>query len=119
MAAWPRARTPSRARTSTPSRRPSNSEARLKRKHMRTRIALLVVAAPILVLAPRAQAAAFNVKPTQINLSAKVKSSMLGIRNESAETLRFQLSVFTWAQSAKGEMELAPTTDIVFFPALL
>ena len=44
---------------------------------------------------------------------------MLGIRNESAEVLRFQLSVFTWAQSPKGEMQLAPTTDIVFFPALL
>jgi fimbrial chaperone protein len=33
--------------------------------------------------------------------------------------LQFQLSVFAWAQSPSGEMQLEPTEDIVFFPTLL
>jgi fimbrial chaperone protein len=87
---------------------------------MRTRIALVSAALACgLARAGTVEAAAFNVKPTQIYLSAKAKSGMLGIRNESAEALRFQLSVFSWSQTAKGEMQLAPTQDIVFFPALL
>jgi fimbrial chaperone protein len=87
---------------------------------MRTRIALVSAALACgLARAGTAEAAAFNVKPTQIYLSAKARSGMLGIRNESAEALRFQLSVFSWNQTAKGEMQLLPTQDIVFFPALL
>lgn len=66
-----------------------------------------------------AHASAFNVKPTQLHLSPKVSSTLLNLRNESAETLRFQLSVFVWSQTDKGEMELTPTQDIVFFPSLL
>jgi fimbrial chaperone protein len=72
-----------------------------------------------LASARNADAAAFNVKPTQIHLSARATSGLLDIRNESAETLRFQLSVFSWNQSDKGEMQLAPTQDVVFFPALM
>ena len=44
---------------------------------------------------------------------------LLTLRNESTETLQFQLSVFAWAQSPTGEMQLEPTEDIVFFPTLL
>lgn len=88
---------------------------------MKFRVAVLLAVAPIIgaAVSPHAHAAAFNVKPTQIRLSTKVKSGMLGVRNESGETTRFQLSVFAWSQSAKGEMQLAPTQDIVFFPSLL
>ncbi len=69
--------------------------------------------------AERAGASAFNVKPTQVYLSTKAPSALFSVRNESAEALRFQLSVFVWDQTTKGEMRLAPTQDIVFFPALL
>jgi fimbrial chaperone protein len=88
---------------------------------MKFRVAVLLAVAPIVGVAasPRVHAASFNVKPTQIHLSTKVKSGMLGVRNESGVTTRFQLSVFTWSQSAKGEMQLAPTQDIVFFPSML
>ena len=66
-----------------------------------------------------ASAATFTVDPTQIFLSGRTGSVLLTLRNESAETLQFQLSVFAWTQSPTGQMQLEPTDDIVFFPTLL
>ena len=73
----------------------------------------------VLLAVPRADASSFTVNPTQVVLSAKVTSTLVTIRNESDEQLRFQLSMFGWTQSLKGEMQLTPTKDIVYFPALL
>ena len=70
-------------------------------------------------LAGAASAATFTVDPTQIFLSGRTGSVLLTLRNESDETLQFQLSMFEWAQSPSGEMQLKPTEDIVFFPTLL
>ena len=64
-------------------------------------------------------AAAFRVTPIQVALSSTSSSALLTLTNESSETLRFQVSVHAWTQGRKGEIELAPTQDIVFFPALL
>ena len=66
-----------------------------------------------------ALASSFAVNPTQIFLTSKSTSAILTLRNESDESLRFQLTVFAWDQSARGEMKLQPTSDIVFFPTLL
>jgi fimbrial chaperone protein len=44
---------------------------------------------------------------------------MLTVVNESPETLRFQVSAFAWSQGPKGEIQLAPTSDVTFFPSLL
>jgi fimbrial chaperone protein len=66
-----------------------------------------------------ASASSFAVNPTQIFLTSKTTSTILTLRNESDEALRFQLTVFAWEQSARGEMKLQPTSDIVFFPTLL
>jgi fimbrial chaperone protein len=41
------------------------------------------------------------------------------VRNESDQAVRLQLSAFAWAQSLEGEMQLQPTEDVIFFPALL
>jgi len=80
---------------------------------------LLAAAALIGPLSGTSSAATFNVSPTQVFLSGAETSTLLTIRNESAEPLRFQLSVFAWTQNAAGEMVLTPTNDVVFFPALL
>jgi fimbrial chaperone protein len=69
--------------------------------------------------AAAATAATFTVDPTQIFLSGRTGSVLLTLRNESDETLQFQLSVFAWGQSPSGEMQLEATEDIVFFPTLL
>jgi fimbrial chaperone protein len=66
-----------------------------------------------------ATAATFTVEPTQVVLSARSSGVLLTLTNGSDDTLRFELSVFGWNQSASGEIELQPTQDIVFFPSLL
>jgi fimbrial chaperone protein len=65
-----------------------------------------------------ARAASFSVDPTLIQLSPRASSTLLVVRNESAEPVRLQLSAFAWAQSVAGEMQLEPTEDLVFFPTL-
>jgi fimbrial chaperone protein len=66
-----------------------------------------------------ARASAFRVSPVQVALSAKTSSTLLTLSNESSEPLRFQVRVYAWNQKPDGEMELAPTDDIVLFPTLL
>jgi fimbrial chaperone protein len=82
---------------------------------------VLAVAAILLLAGPAASSAyavSFSVSPTQIVLAGRTRSALLTIRNESTDVLRFQLSAFAWDQSPTGEVQLKPTDDIVFFPAL-
>lgn len=69
--------------------------------------------------ADMAHAATFTVNPTQVFLSAAATSALISLRNESNEALRFQLTLRAWDQQPGGEMSLAPTQDLVFFPRLL
>lgn len=78
-----------------------------------------VLAAMLVALGSSASAATFNVSPTQLFLSGRDSSTLLTLRNETDQPLRFQLSVFAWEQSPSGEMVLTPTQDVVFFPALV
>ena len=80
-------------------------------------VVLFIVA--MAAFAPTADASSFAVNPTQLVLSAKATSTLLTLRNDSDETLRFQLSVFAWDQSTDGQLKLDQTDDIVFFPPLL
>jgi fimbrial chaperone protein len=88
---------------------------------MVTRIGAIGIAAALLTLgyASDASAATFTVNPTQIFLSGKTTTALLTLRNDSEEILRFQLTAFAWQQTPSGELTLAPTQDVVFFPALL
>jgi fimbrial chaperone protein len=64
-------------------------------------------------------AGTFQVNPIRITLSQQSSSSLLTVRNDSTERVRFQIGVFEWDQSADGEMLLTPTEDLIFFPNLL
>ncbi|MGI0490960.1 molecular chaperone [Alkalinema pantanalense CENA528] len=65
----------------------------------------------------------FGVSPIQIYLAPKADraaaSTMLSIRNESSNPLRFQVSAFTWSQTTQNPIQLEPTEDIIFFPNIL
>jgi fimbrial chaperone protein len=69
--------------------------------------------------APEARAASLSVNPTQIKLSKESPSALLTIKNEGTTATRVQVTVHVWAQRLDGQMDLKPTTDIVFFPSML
>lgn len=60
----------------------------------------------------------FNVTPTRLVLRPNETSTSLLLKNEASEALRFQVTAFTWTNAIDGEMQLEPTKDVVFFPAL-
>ena len=65
-------------------------------------------------------ASSFRVTPIRVDLNSRASSSLMTLTNESQDELRFQISAFEWSQAeGTGEMNLTPTKDIVFFPALL
>lgn len=89
---------------------------------MRTLAALLVFlnTVPAILQAQAAPGSGgVTVTPTRVVLRAKAPTALLSLRNGKSEPVRLQLSVFAWAQSPKGEIAVAPTDDIVFFPPLL
>jgi len=65
------------------------------------------------------RASAYHVSPVQVALSRRAPTALLTLQNDSRETLRFELAAFEWNQSPRGEMQLAPTRDIVFFPTVI
>ena len=70
-------------------------------------------------LPPEARAASLSVNPTRIRLSTRTPSSLLTVKNEGQTATRVQITAHAWSQRLDGEMDLKPTTDIVFFPSLL
>jgi fimbrial chaperone protein len=66
-----------------------------------------------------AAASTFTVAPIQIFLGASARSALLSLQNTSGDAIRFKLNVYAWQQSVAGEIQLAPTSDIVFFPPLV
>jgi fimbrial chaperone protein len=84
------------------------------RRFLLAGLAALLFARPF-----QAAAASYTVTPIQVFLGSSNTSALLTIENKSTETLRFQVTANSWSQSPKGEVELGPTEDVVFFPALL
>lgn len=66
-----------------------------------------------------ALAQGLNISPVTVPLSARTRSALVSVHNERSEPRRYQIKVFAWSQRADGEMELAPTRDVVVFPKLL
>ncbi|HEX9163809.1 MAG TPA: fimbria/pilus periplasmic chaperone [Thermoanaerobaculia bacterium] len=85
---------------------------------MRRSLTLAAVVLGLVLQAETMLASAFRVTPVQVHLTGK-SSTLLTLVNESGEALRFQVTAFAWTQSPAGEVQLAPTEDITFFPALL
>jgi len=83
----------------------------------RRRLLFCVAAAASVALVARA--ATVSIDPIRVHLSATNRSQSLTLTNSGQESLRFQISAFTWQQNVAGEMELTPTEELVFFPAFL
>ena len=88
----------------------------------RIRLFQLFAALAVLLLASTqrsAWAASFQVNPVNLTLSADAANRMVSIRNQGDETVRVQASIHNWSQRDTGDMDLSPTSDIVFFPSIL
>jgi len=87
-------------------------------RRARTRAVSLIAAYAL--LAPIAAAAAtFSVDPISVTLAKGDSSATIAVVNQSGAKLRLQVTGFAWTQSPSGELKLAPTDDLVFFPQLL
>ena len=75
--------------------------------------------ATLVLLTGRAEAASFQVDPSTFVLSATATNGLLAVRNLADETVRVQVSAFVWNQTPGGDVDLAPTHDLVFFPSIL
>ena len=86
---------------------------------MRHRLAVGIVLTAVTLPAERLEAANFTLKPMQVVFTPTRKSAVVTLKNVSKDEMRFQIRVFTWEQTPRGEMQLGETTDVVFFPQLL
>jgi fimbrial chaperone protein len=77
-----------------------------------------LVLAPVLT-PPPSEAGGYTIEPVHVFLSGARTSMLLSLRNTGEEPLRLQVTAFAWDQGADGSMQLAATTDIIFFPKLL
>src|SRR5438876_4935174 len=85
---------------------------------MRGILVLMTMVLGLGLQAGTTSASSFKVTPVRVTFSGP-SSTLLTLRNESDQPLRFQISSYTWSQDPKGAVQLGPTDDIVFFPALL
>jgi len=86
--------------------------------------ACLALAGAVVGPFPRCEAAEvgggrFSINPTLVVLPPGATSVLVALGNESDAAMRFQLAAYAWDQAPEGEMKLAPTEDIVFFPQML
>ena len=80
---------------------------------------LLATPASLLAMPASLLAATYTVNPTRVYLSARTTSALVTLKNESQSPLRMQLRAQRWDQTRTGEMQLAPTEDLIVFPSLL
>jgi fimbrial chaperone protein len=82
-------------------------------------VALLVALGFMLCEAQPVSASSVGVSPVHIYFTRSSPSALLTISNEGQESISFSLSAYAWSQGESGEIKLTPTSDIIFFPALL
>ena len=70
-------------------------------------------------VAGAAKAATFSVDPIIVNLERTNSSVSIAVTNQTTQKLRLQVTGFAWSQSRSGELELAKTDQLVYFPQLL
>jgi fimbrial chaperone protein len=66
-----------------------------------------------------AHGSAFTVTPVRVFLGRGTNSALLNVRNDSTESIRFQISLKAWNQAPDGEMQLSDTPDLVYFPSIM
>jgi len=84
---------------------------------LRSVLLALTVGAALAGAAP-AHAGNFVVDPVVAVLTPRAPSTLLLMSNTGTGPLRFELSSSEWSQGPEGQIILAPTDDVIFFPQL-
>jgi fimbrial chaperone protein len=79
----------------------------------------LVGAIAVILLGQPVLAAGLSVSPVIVNLDQSTNNTTVVLKNETGEAKRYELEVNAWGESAEGQMQLAPTKDLIFFPPLI
>ncbi len=88
-------------------------------KVSKSRLASMATAPALLYLTwNAANASDFAVSPIQLQLSHSNTSTELRITNQGRQKIRFSVSGYAWKQTPWRQMELTPSDDLVFFPAI-
>lgn len=78
-----------------------------------------LVFAAFLAFGSVAVASTFAVDPIVVSLPGTGTSATIAVINQGSSILRLQVTGFAWQQSASGQIELAPSDDLVIFPQML
>jgi fimbrial chaperone protein len=73
----------------------------------------------LILSATPAGASQFTVNPTRVELSARVSSGVVSVRNDGKAPIRLQVKAHAWTQTLDGAVKLDPTDDVVVFPTML
>ncbi len=81
-------------------------------------LSVLLLVGTVLAIAVPARAATFGVSPVDVTLARGERSHLIVVTNEDTVPLRFQLDGYRWDERPDGEMALAPSDALIFFPRL-
>jgi fimbrial chaperone protein len=59
-----------------------------------------------------------SVNPVVLNVTSTAPTAVVRLRNEDSSGRRYEITALAWSESPDGQMKLAPTTEVLFFPAL-
>src|SRR4051812_30928234 len=88
----------------TRTRSPRRSCSKFSWKDANVKAARATLGFLLLLGAAPARAGGLNVSPIQINLSPTLTKSLLVLRNDGNEAVRYQVSAHAWSQGPRGEM---------------
>jgi fimbrial chaperone protein len=81
--------------------------------------ALALFLGACLAFAGAAKAATFSVDPIIVTLEKTNSSASIAVTNQTTQKLRLQVTGFSWKQSTTGQLQLAKTDQLIYFPQLL
>jgi fimbrial chaperone protein len=73
----------------------------------------------LLLMPSAAFGSQFTVNPTRVELSSRVPSAVVTVRNDGQAPVRIQIKTHAWTQTVDGQMKLDATEDVVVFPTML
>jgi fimbrial chaperone protein len=86
---------------------------------LQLRLLPLLLTMLVATYASAAWGSVVSISPVRIHLSGAKPSEQLKLTNNGDKAARFQVTAHSWHETPAGQMELRPSTDLLFFPSLI